>query len=220
MSMVETNSFVSREALFVFRCQPIGRRPGIATSAALVVLVSLGAGCSSGSPNAEPSVKVTSLEPTAEPVVETQVVTGKLRGTLTKAGREEAVQEVAEVVDTWIDQAWLDGPWPREIDGVWGTFTPGAARLAQADAAMTSAAGYGPEAESVLATKRRVKVDLLGRRLDPVGATARISLHLEVRPVDAPDEPRDVRLRGRVMLTPTTDGWKIFGHELVSGGWS
>lgn len=165
-------------------------------------------------------MKVTSLAPSAVPPVTTQVVTGKLRGTLTKAGRQAAVHDVAEVVDTWIDQAWVEGPWPREVDGVWGTFTPGAARLAEADAAMTSAAGFGSEVEEVRATKRRVKIDLLGRRLEPVGATARISVHLEVRPVDAPEETREVRLRGRVMLTPTQDGWKIFGHELVSGGWS
>lgn len=204
----------------MFRCQPVGRGSAAVTGAALSVLLVLGSGCSSGAPDDEPSVKVTSLEPTTTPTLETQVVTGKLRGTLTRAGREAAVQEVAEVVDTWIDRAWVDGPWPREVDGVWGTFTPGAARLAKADASLTSAAGFGPEATAVRATKRRVKVDLLGRRLDPVGATARISVHLEVSPVEAPDQLRDVRLRGRVMLTPTEDGWKIFGYELVNGGWS
>lgn len=204
----------------MFRCQPLGRGPAAATVAVLSVMLVLGAGCSGGSGEDEPSVRVTSLAPTAEPPVSTQVVAGKLRGTLTKAGRQAAVQDVAEVVDTWIDQAWVEGPWPREVDGVWETFTPGAARLAKADASMTSAAGFGPEAEAVRATKRRVKVDLLGRRLEPVGATARISVHLEVSPVEAPDEPRDVRLRGRVMLTPTEGGWKIFGYELVSGGWS
>lgn len=178
------------------------------------------AGCSSGSPDAEPSVRVSTLTPTAEPTVETEVVPGKLRGTMTRAGREATVAEVADVVDAWIEEAWLAGPWPREVTGVWGTFTAGAAELAERDADLTSAAAFGPQAESVRATKRKVKVDLLARRLVPVGATARVSLHLQVRTTEAPDEPREFRLRGRLVLTPTDDGWKIFGHELVSGGWA
>ncbi|MFC6153790.1 hypothetical protein [Nocardioides yefusunii] len=202
------------------------RRCALVTSflALVPVTVAAVAGCSAGSEPRVGEVSTSSLAaPTqaTEPVdVALQVRVGKLEGYLPAARQESVVAEVGAVADGWIEQAWVAGPWPRTVSDVWGAFTPEAARSAEADASATSAAGHAERVSAVRVARRDVTVDLLAQQGSPLGATARVALSFDVTPTTVDDgSTRKVALRGRVMLTPTAGGWKIFGHDLVRGGW-
>jgi hypothetical protein len=48
-----------------------------------------------------------------------------------------------------------------------------------------------------------------------VGATAKVSLDLRVTEAG---RTRPVRVQGRLLLTPTDHGWRIFGYHVASAG--
>ena len=224
-----------------------GTRTKVVVSAVLAALVLGTTGACSGGDD-EPPAAERSAEPTEatpEPAA-LAVTTGDLRGFLPKARHDRVVATVAEVVDGWVEQAWVAGPWPREVTDVWGAFTPGAAEQAQDEAALTSGAHYAQRVEAVLPTRRDVRVDVLARQGTPYAATARVTLDLDVTPTaealgsesatasgsatgsstvspspsaSEQGDVRSVKLRGRVFLTREKDGWKIFGYDLARGGW-
>lgn len=192
----------------------------VLTPAAMVLCLAVSATACSGD-DSEPAVSVKTLPPStpAAPAdVASDVRAGKLSGSLSAAARTKVVAEVGGVVDGWIEQAFVAGPWPRAVSGVWTPFTPEAAALAQKDAAITSGAGYGERVSAVRVTRRDLRVDLLARRGTAHGATVRVAMVLEVTPLETPGENRKVWLKGRLLLTPTDAGWKIFGHDLARGG--
>lgn len=211
------------------------------TASTALVLVITGA-CSGGDEESPaPARPTASAEPRPEPAA-LAVTTGSLQGYLSKTKHERVVADVTEVVDSWVEQAWVTGPWPREVNGAWGVFTRGAAEQARKEAALTSGAHYAQRVDDVLPRRRDLRVDLLARQNTPYAATVRVTLDLDVTPtgealaaesaaatgaasptVSPSTEPggdvRSVKLRGRVFLTREKDGWKIFGYDLARGGW-
>ena len=177
-------------------------------------------GCSQeGAPKegATASGSPTASSPTPVPAT---VQAGKVHGFLTSAQQERVVAGVGRVVDSWIEEAWVAGEWPRPVGEVWGAFTRGAAEQARAEADLTSAAHYAERVDSVRPTRRDVKVDVLARQGEAYGATARVTVNLTVTPTDPADgEKQRIALRGRVFLTPEGGDWKIFGYTLARGGW-
>ena len=148
-----------------------------------LVLGATGA-CSGGDDDPPPADRPSEpAEATPEPAT-LAVTAGDLRGFLPKARQDRVVATVAEVVDGWVEQAWVAGPWPREVSGVWGAFTAGAAKQAEAEAALTSGAHYAQRVEAVLPRRRDVRVDLLARQGTPYAATARVTLDLDVTPTE------------------------------------
>lgn len=187
-----------------------GRRTALGAAVVALVLSAL-AGCTDGDPaKDEPA---STPEPTAQaPAVTTRASVGEVAGRLPRPARRSAVREVVEVVDGWIDAAHVGGEWPRAIgDEAYAGFTPAAAEAAQADAELTSAARFSEQVESVTVDRRRVRVDLVGARGRAVGATARVVLTYAT----SGEEDVTVRVRGRLLLTPAKQGWKIFGHDLT-----
>jgi hypothetical protein len=184
----------------------------------LVVLVTLtGTACTGGEePEAapgtgavtdlqvRPGARLESLGP-----VRVDTVAGSLAG---KRGRVR--DQVAAVVDGWIAAAYLDGPYPRGgFRRAFPDFTQGARSQAQADRLLMSNAGIGTRVEDVVPRRRSIRIDVLAPRGRPRGATARVRLVYATRGEVA----RRVLVRGRLYLTRTERGWKVFGYDMARG---
>ena len=148
------------------------------------------------------------------PDVATKVSIGRVAGELDARRRAQLKESVAEVVDGWIDAAYVGGEWPRDDFADYAAalrdFTPAAKRRAARDRALLTNVAIGDRVDSVRATRRVLQVDVLAPGGRPVGATARFLVRFrtdgEVRRTDL--------VRGRLMLTPTKKGWKVFGYDV------
>lgn len=183
----------------------------------LVLLAGLAACTSDG---AEEGADAPADEAVEAPAVPTEVVVGEVVGEPPRAQRTAAAQEVAAVVDGWLDAAYVEASLPlaaQDVDaGTFPGFTPGAARRAADDAPATTAAGLPEGTTAVEVLQRRVAVDLLGpRRGRPEAATARVLLRL--RPSVDGEALRPVARSGRLLLTRGPQGWRVFGYDLRKG---
>jgi hypothetical protein len=190
------------------------RRAAVA-SACLALAVSACSGDSS-EPKAEPSDEGTSASEAtdAPPPLQTTATLGKVTGRLPQEKRSNVRRQVARAVDSWFDAAYLGGDYPRnDFAASWPGFTTGAKVDAKADKADMSNQDIGARIDTVEATTRKVTVDVLAVRGHAAGATARVVLRFrtdgEVR--------RKVEVRGRLFLTPTPEGWRIFGYDVTKG---
>lgn len=144
----------------------------------------------------------------------TQARLGEVVGRVPVAERRAALRRSRAVVDGWIDAAYVAGEWPRaSYPRAFAGFTPGARRQARGDLRLLTNAGIGRRVDSVRATQRRVTYDVLASRRRVAGVTARVQLRYrttgEVR--------RTFTVRGRLFLTPTRQGWRVFGYDLTKG---
>ncbi len=150
----------------------------------------------------------------APPPVETDATLGKVRGQLPKGKRSKVRQQVAHAVDEWFDAAYVGGDYPRnDYSNSWPGFTTGAKADAEGDKALMSNQDIGTEVSSVRATARRVSVDVLAVRGHAQGATARFVLKFKT---DG-DVQRKIEVSGRLFLTPSPEGWRIFGYDVTKG---
>jgi hypothetical protein len=124
------------------------------------------------------------------------------------------VAEVAEVVDRWLDAAYVAGDYPRSDFGdAFPGFTKGAAALAARQPTLMSNEAVGEDVDEVTATRRVVSVDLLAPKGKPAGATAHVNLVIEL----AGDKERTDQIRGRLVLTRSGSGWQVFGFDIERG---
>lgn len=148
----------------------------------------------------------------AEPQVRTLTTVGAVAGRLPKPARSQVASRVARVIDTWWDGAYLGGEWPRaDVSQGYSVFTAGAARDARRERDLTSNGGLGPRLTGVEAVTRRVTVDLVAYGQRPLGATARVTLLMQL---DGDDLDRRDRVSGRVLLTISDGQWRVFGYDL------
>ena len=163
----------------------------------------------------------------------------RVAGRLSDRDRLAVRREVEALVAGYVTAAFLDpGTAPDEL---FPGFTDGATRLARAQGAVLSRADLDADAR---ATRRRCERrdrrggQRRGARERPRadGATGR--RHGPARP-DADGDPtarrrrrrrraatgagrrgrrEDVRLRGRLLLTPVGQGWQIFGFDVIRTG--
>jgi hypothetical protein len=146
--------------------------------------------------------------------LETTATLGKVTGKLPKGKRSKVRKQVARAVDAWFDAAYVAGDYPRnDFAASWPGFTTGAKVDAKADKALMSNQDIGAQIDVVEATARKVSVDVLAVRGHAAGATARVVLKFRT---DG-DVRRKVEVRGRLFLTPTPDGWRIFGYDVTKG---
>jgi hypothetical protein len=172
----------------------------------------------SGDPDdssAGPADGGTSSEATEAPApVETVATLGRLTGKLGKEKRSKTRRQVGEAVDAWFEAAYVGGDYPRtDFADSWPGFTVGAKVDAKADKALMSNQDIGAQISAVEATARKVTVDVLAVKGHPVGATARVVLRFST---DG-EVKRKVEVRGRLFLTRTPDGWRIFGYDVTKG---
>jgi len=192
------------------------RRSGAVAGIALAATALL-VGCSSGSDGSgagDGSSGDSSSEASDTPPLETTSTLGKVTGRLAKAERSEVRRDVTEVVDEWIDAAYVAGDYPRsDFAGAWAGFTKVAATQAKDDRTLLSNADIGPDIDGVEATKRDVVVDVLAVKGQPQGATARVTLKFKT----SGDVQRKVVVRGRLYLMPGPEGWQVFGYDVTKG---
>ncbi|NYG55421.1 hypothetical protein [Nocardioides perillae] len=185
--------------------------------AVLAVLVALLAGCTDGPAPERGSGDdpATADRAAGRPALTTTVRPGEVVGRLPVRARRAALRGVREAVDGWVDAAYVAGPWPRrDFSRAFPRFTRGARQQAYRDARLLSNVGIGPRVEAVQATQRRVVVDLLARDRRVQAATARVRLAFRTRG----EVERTVRVRGRLFLTLSPGGWRVFGYDLVKEG--
>ena len=184
------------------------------TAVSLLVLLALAAGgCSDSTdgPGASaPSSSPSSSAPTPDEV-RTKTTLGTVTGRLAKRDRLRVASAAGDVVDRWFDAAYVGGDYPRgAFDEAFPGFTPGARAQAVGDRALMSNQDIGRRIDGVTARRRNVRVDVLAVRGRAVGMTARFVLDLAT----TGELRRKVEVRGRLLLTRTDDGWKVFGYDV------
>lgn len=196
------------------------RLPGTPTRAAVLVatavlgLVLALAGCS-GEDDEDPGGDgKSSASGETTPGIETRVEIGEVAGTLGKGPAREVAADVAHVVDRWLDAAYVGGDYPRTKFGdAFPGFTKDAATLAGRQPGLMSNEAVGGDVDSVNATRRIVRVDLLAPKGKPAGATAHVNLVIKLTgKVERTDQ-----IRGRVVLTRAKSGWQVFGFDIERG---
>lgn len=159
----------------------------------------------------------------------------RVAGRLSEKDRLAVRNEVEALVADYVTAAFLDPATPP--DQLFPGFTDGATRLARARGAVLSRADLVADpapatdtdaagAATVEVVSVEAPVNVLAPEGRPAGATARLDLTLTVTP--PPDDgtaadsgagtSQDVRLRGRLLLTPGGQGWKIFGFDVTRTG--
>ena len=175
---------------------------------ALTACSGLGAGKPAS--DGEPS----SATPAGPTPLETHTTMGVISGKLDKAARARIKTKVAAVVDDWFDAAYVGGDWPRSDFGdAYPHFSSRAARDAADDAGLMSNQRLGERIESVEATKRRLRVDVLAVKRRAVGVTARFVLGMRL----AGQVNRSERVAGSLFLTFQDGGWQVFGYDVQRG---
>ena len=134
----------------------------------------------------------------------TDAAIGTVRGRLTRQARARVVADVTEVVERWVDRGYAGG----DVGAAFADFTKEAGALARKQRKVMTGIGLA-DAE---VAKRTVRVDVLAPKGKPAGATARFRVSLSV-----PEGGTEL-LSGRLMLSPTKEGWKVFGFDVVRGG--
>ena len=185
----------------------------------LILAIAVGLTACSGDasePSADPGDGAPSgTEATEGPApVETAASLGKVTGKLPQGKRSLVRKQVGRAVDAWFEAAYVGGDYPRDdFADSWPGFTTGAKARARSAKALMSNQDIGAEISAVEATARKVTVDVLAVKGRAVGATARVVLRFSTEG----DVQRKVVVRGRLFLTPTPSGWRIFGYDVTKG---
>jgi hypothetical protein len=189
-------------------------RPRRATCLAVALALSLSLSACSGDEEPDDGAPSEAQStPPGPPPVETVARLGEVVGALDKQRRARLKTKVAEVVDSWVDAAYL-GDFPRtDFSEAFPGFTKGAAADAAADAALMSNKRFGRDLERVVATRREVVVDALAVRRHAVSATA----HFVVAMTLDGGVHRRERVRGRLFLTYDQGAWRVFGYDVTRG---
>lgn len=180
--------------------------------AVLVTGVAFAGGCTGDdSPPDEPGSAGSSGAASADPPVTTRVSVGRVAGRLDKESRQELKSEVTEVVDSFLDSAYL-GDFPRSsFEEAYAAFTGDARRDAERDADLLSNAEISDQIDLATATKRHLSLDVLAVQGRARGVTARFTLDFET----TGDLERAERVKGSVFIVPQGEGWKIFGYDIT-----
>jgi hypothetical protein len=152
-----------------------------------------------------------------------QVRVARVSGALPPARRKAVAAQVRGVLDGYVRSAYLDqggsatvtrstrGSGPAR--GAFSAFTPDAARQAAGDRDILTGSGFGA-GTSVRPLRATALLSVLSPKGHVVGATAQTTLRFAV--TDAEGTTRTRLVRGRLMLTPAPQGWRIFGYELTA----
>ncbi len=168
------------------------------------------AGCSSvNAPGGADSLAGSGQEGAVRPLRMPTIVT-RVLGDLTDAERRQVATEAKQVITGYVEAAYLH---QRPSDGYRGSFpgfTKGARALALDDTGIVSDRSFGGAVVSPRGGTAYLSVVAPEGRA--VGATARVSVDLAV---DDSERTRRVTVSGRLLLTPRSDRWRIFGYDLA-----
>ena len=157
-------------------------------------------------------------EPAPAPEVVTAAKNGKVTGRLGKGDRKDVVDRVADVVDEWLEAAYVGGDYPRDASSYdqtsWPGFTQGAAQTAAVDKDLMSNADIADRIDGLRVRKREITVDVLAVGRTARAATARVKLAFATERADRGNEWK-VTVTGRVFLTKKDGKWKVFGYDVA-----
>lgn len=182
-------------------------------AATLLVLAMFAGACSQNSddPAAPASASSPGASTTPDPVA-TVVTTGRVTGKLPPDVRKRLADQIGEVVDGWLDAAYVGGDYPRrDFADSWPGFTSGARDQAHQDRALMSNEDLGEKIDGVEAKQRRVRIDVLAVKQRPVGVTAHVVLVFAT----SGEAEREVRVQGRLYLTHGDRRWRVFGYDMT-----
>jgi len=189
------------------------------TAVAGVLLSLLAGGCTDGdeAPVPPPPESVEPSPSTAPTLTVSSsplnIQLGPVRGELRPVARTQLRDRLRRVISVWMATGYVGGDFPRtDYSQAFMTYTPGVAAQAQRQRKVTTTAGLGAELAQVVPTRRVARVSVLAVRGRAIGASARVLLVMVG--VRADGTELELVVRGRLRLTPTADGWRIFGFEL------
>ncbi|THV18403.1 hypothetical protein E9934_01880 [Nocardioides caeni] len=188
------------------RRQGSARRAATALVTALVLAVGL-AGCSGGDGGDDDAGPGGSDASAQDAQVPTSARIGVVTGRLGAARKKAVLTKVTEVVEGWWDAAYSAESSSDDVDAAFGDFTQDARRLARRQLGVMGNAD-GEDVGEI--TQKVVKVDVLAPDGVVSGATARFRLLL-----DEGDSAE--RITGRLALTPSKQGWKVFAFDVRRG---
>lgn len=198
--------------------RPVSR---VATAAVLGGLLLAGASActgDSGSPAAAPSPSpsastgtAATLTPKPAPMV---VRVTRVHGRLSQQDARALEHNVGKVVASYLDDAYLGGSYPRsDFGNAFGTFTQGVQAQARRDRDLLTNHALGASTKSVTAKERTAYLSVLAPHKVAAGVSARLTLRYVADRGDS--AAQQVTVTGRLSLTRTSHGWKIFGYDLA-----
>ncbi len=155
-------------------------------------------------------------EPSAPPTlaVEPVVKRGAIVGALPKKDRGRVVDAVSGVAVRYLEAAYLLADYPTtDFAGAFEGFTPGAAKLAQADRGLLTNGGVGDRIEEVVPASLTTSVDVLGVGQHAKAATAHVKLVFRT----TGDYEKRVQVQGRLLMTKQDGRWTVFAYDLSKG---
>jgi hypothetical protein len=182
---------------------PYSWKPAVA-----LLLVSLGVGILGGCTHEDRAEKPQPEPSAAAPLVRVRVT--HVAGDLGRPQAERLATQLRGLVTDYVGTALVSDPPPG--DRAFPGFTPRARRLAARDRDVLTLGSLGDSAE-VTPRKVLAYLSVFAPRHRPAGATARLEVTLRVAGVPG---TRTVRVSGRLLLTPTDAGWRVFGYDLAS----
>ena len=194
----------------------LASRPALA-AASMLLCLSLGAtACSDddggGDTSSQPPL------PSGEPStfqIETTTTIGRVVGRLPKQKRRVLAGAITPVVQRWFNAAYVGGDYPRtNFREAFPGFTAGARHEARRDVKLMSNDDIGARISGVTPKTSQVWLDVLAVGKRPAAVTARFRLGFKTQG----RLERRVGVRGRVLLTRSDAGWRIFAYHVAKSG--
>jgi hypothetical protein len=193
----------------------LASRPALAAASMLLCLSATATACSEepeGDSSSQPPLP-SKAPPTFE--VQTRTTIGRVVGRLPHKDRKKLVAAVTPVVQRWFNAAYVGGDYPRRDFGdAFPGFTAGARAEARRDLGLMSNQGIGKRIEGITPKASRVRLDVLAAHQHPAAVTARFRLAFRTEG----DLERKVQVGGRLLLTRSDGGWRIFGYHVAKSG--
>jgi hypothetical protein len=196
----------------------LASRPALA-AASMLLCLSLGAtACSDDSGGAGGDTSSQPPLPSGEPStfeIETTTTMGRVVGKLPPKERKQLIGAITPVVQRWFNAAYVGGDYPRKnFKDAFPGFTAGARHEALGDRKLMSNRDIGRRIDGVTPKTSRISLDVLAVGKGPVAVTARFRLAFKTQG----DLERRVSVRGRLALTRSKTGWRIFAYHVAKNG--
>lgn len=192
-----------------------GRRRGVVAGLCASLVLGAGlTGCSTGTDADAAGPRGTAgAETTAARALRMKTQVTRVLGTMTDRQRDSFAAKAEQLIAGYLSAAYLHERPGSSYKGSFPGFTPGARQLAMRDTGVVSDRGFAG-ADEVRPRGAVAYLSVVAPEGRPVGATARVWIDLVVTEAD---RRRRVEVSGRLLLTPGSDSWRIFGYDLALG---